>query len=126
MKEDNIDLVLFGAASDLSRRKLLPALMHLEHSELLSPDLRILTLSRENMSTEHFMAGQEQTLKAYLGEQRWSEALWQRFCQRVDYVSVQFTDVTQYAALSQKLSSERVAIFTSRPHRVCSKSFAKI
>ena len=85
--------------------------MHLEHSELLSPDLRILALSRENMSTEHFMAGQEQTLKAYLGEQRWSEALWQRFCQRVDYVSVQFTDVTQYAALSQKLSSERVAIF---------------
>ena len=87
MKDDNIDLVLFGAAGDLSRRKLLPALMHLDFSGLLAPDLRILALSREDMSTEQFMAGQEQTLKAYLGEQRWSPELWQRFCGRVDYVS---------------------------------------
>ena len=77
MKDDNIDLVLFGAAGDLSRRKLLPALMHLDFSGLLAPDLRILALSREDMSTEQFMAGQEQTLKAYLGEQRWSQELWQ-------------------------------------------------
>ena len=103
MKDNHIDLVLFGAAGDLSRRKLLPALMHLDYSELLSPDLRILALSREDISTDQFMAGQEQTLKAYLGEQRWSEGLWQRFCQRVDYVSVQFTDISQYAALSQQL-----------------------
>ena len=75
MKDDNIDLVLFGAAGDLSRRKLLPALMHLDFSGLLAPDLRILALSREDMSTEQFMSGQEQTLKAYLGEQRWSQEL---------------------------------------------------
>lgn len=111
MKDNHIDLVLFGAAGDLSRRKLLPALMHLDYSELLSPDLRILALSREDISTDQFMAGQEQTLKAYLGEQRWSEGLWQRFCQRVDYVSVQFTDISQYAALSQQLKPERVAVF---------------
>ena len=67
------------------RRKLLPALMHLDFSGLLAPDLRILALSREDMSTEQFMAGQEQTLKAYLGEQRWSPELG-RFCGRVDYV----------------------------------------
>jgi glucose-6-phosphate 1-dehydrogenase len=111
VKDNHIDLVLFGAAGDLSRRKLLPALMHLDYSELLSPDLRILALSREDISTDQFMAGQEQTLKAYLGEQRWSEGLWQRFCQRVDYVSVQFTDISQYAALSQQLKPERVAVF---------------
>ena len=86
-----------------------------DFSGLLAPDLRILALSREDMSTEQFMAGQEQTLKAYLGEQRWSPELWQRFCGRVDYVSVQLTDVSQYASLSQRLSSERVAVFTATP-----------
>ena len=47
MRSEPIDLVLFGAGGDLARRKLLPALMHLEFDELLPEKLRILALSRE-------------------------------------------------------------------------------
>ena len=111
MQDDSVDLVLFGAAGDLSRRKLLPALMHLDYSGLLPENLRILALSREDMSSEQFMAGQEQSLQAYLGEARWSDVLWERFSRRVEYVSLQFTEVEQYAALKQRLTPARVAIF---------------
>jgi glucose-6-phosphate 1-dehydrogenase len=83
VQDDSVDLVLFGAAGDLSRRKLLPALMHLDYSGLLPENLRILALSREDMSSEQFMAGQEQSLQAYLGEARWSDVLWERFSRRV-------------------------------------------
>lgn len=61
MQGESVDLVLFGAAGDLSRRKLLPALMHLDFSGLLPDNLRILALSREDMSSEQFMVGQEQS-----------------------------------------------------------------
>jgi glucose-6-phosphate 1-dehydrogenase len=69
MQSDGIDLILFGAAGDLSRRKLLPALMHLDNNGLLPQDLRILALSREQMTTEQFMAGQQPTLHSYIGAQ---------------------------------------------------------
>lgn len=111
MQDDCVDLVLFGAAGDLSRRKLLPALMHLDFSGLLPEKLRILGLSREEMTSAQFMAGQEQTLQAYLGERRWSAALWQKFAERVEYVSLQFTDLQQYAALEAQLEPTRVTIF---------------
>ena len=111
MQSDGIDLILFGAAGDLSRRKLLPALMQLDNNGLLPQDLRILALSRERMTTEQFMAGQQPTLQSYIGAQRWSQALWERFCQRVHYVAVQFTQVNQFAHLKSQLQAQRIAVF---------------
>ena len=64
MQSEPIDLVLFGAGGDLARRKLLPALMHLEFDELLPEKLRILALSREKTNLENFMTGQKATLQA--------------------------------------------------------------
>ena len=111
MQSELIDLVLFGAGGDLARRKLLPALMHLEFDELLPEKLRILALSREETNVENFMAGQKATLQAYLGEQRWSKALWETFCQRIYYVRVEFTEVDQYEALHQELDHAHTSIF---------------
>ena len=45
----NIDLVIFGARGDLSRRKLLPALYQLDKSGLLSDSTRIAAVARENI-----------------------------------------------------------------------------
>jgi len=111
VQDEFVDLVLFGAGGDLSRRKLLPALMHLDFSGLLPKNLIILALSREDMSSQQFMLGQQQSLQAYVGEARWSDALWDRFSQRLDYVSLQFADVQQYTRLKQHLDPARVTIF---------------
>ena len=42
-----IDLIIFGATGDLSARKLFPALFHLDMSGLLTSDLRIAAVARQ-------------------------------------------------------------------------------
>ena len=46
-------VVIFGANGDLARRKLLPALYHLEAEGLMPEDYRIIGNSRSEMSTQH-------------------------------------------------------------------------
>ena len=46
---NNIDLVVFGARGDLSKRKLFPALYQLDKSGLLSDSVRIAGVAREDM-----------------------------------------------------------------------------
>src|ERR1700723_2077834 len=43
-------VVIFGASGDLTKRKLLPALFHLEQSGLLPPQLRIVGVARRDLS----------------------------------------------------------------------------
>ena len=47
-------VVLFGATGDLSKRKLLPGLMHLLQSGLMD-DLRVVATSLEELSHEEFL-----------------------------------------------------------------------
>ena len=48
-------IVLFGAAGDLARRKLLPGLAYLVVSDL-APDIRVVGTSLEEMGNEEFRA----------------------------------------------------------------------
>src|SRR4051812_49968075 len=47
-------IVLFGALGDLSRRKLLPGLFHLEKAGLMPADYRIVGTSRRGGSADAF------------------------------------------------------------------------
>ena len=49
MSSSKIDLVLFGARGDLSRRKLFPALYQLDKADLLSDDTRIAAVARQEL-----------------------------------------------------------------------------
>ena len=48
-------IVLFGATGDLSRRKLIPGLLHLTHAGLM-PDYRIVGTSLQTMNDDEFRA----------------------------------------------------------------------
>ena len=50
----DIDLALFGALGDLSRRKLFPALYQLDREGLLHDDTRLLGLARQDIDQEAF------------------------------------------------------------------------
>ena len=52
---NNIDLVVFGARGDLSKRKLFPALYQLDKSSLLSDSMRIAGVAREDMDSVSFI-----------------------------------------------------------------------
>jgi len=50
-------LIVFGVTGDLSRRKILPALLGLERARLLPEGFRVLGLSRKSMSADELLNG---------------------------------------------------------------------
>ena len=74
MSGSKIDLVLFGARGDLSRRKLFPALYQLDKADLLSDDTRIAAVARQELETKDFVEQIGEILKTNLGDD-WEDAI---------------------------------------------------
>ena len=78
-------VVLFGATGDLSRRKLLPGLFHLDRAGHLS-DCRIVGTSLEAISDAGFRALARDACEKF-GRGRLTEKDWDKFERRLSYVS---------------------------------------
>ncbi len=50
-------MVIFGAAGDLTKRKLIPALCNLARGHLLPEEFAVVGVSRAPLSTEEFLLG---------------------------------------------------------------------
>lgn len=77
-------VVLFGAAGDLSRRKLLPGLFHLDRAGHLS-DCRIVGTSLESIDTQEFRRLAREACEKF-GRGGIDEEDWHRFERRLSYV----------------------------------------
>jgi glucose-6-phosphate 1-dehydrogenase len=73
-------IILFGALGDLSRRKLLPGLFHLDHAGLMPSDYRILGTSRRGGSVNQF----REIARKAIGDEAAGDG-WQRFAQRLAF-----------------------------------------
>jgi glucose-6-phosphate 1-dehydrogenase len=71
-------IVLFGALGDLSRRKLLPGLFHLEQATLMPADYRIIGTSRRGGSVDEFRAVAQRAV-----EDEAEGDHWERFAERL-------------------------------------------
>lgn len=78
-------VVLFGATGDLSRRKLLPGLFHLDRAGHLS-DCRIVGTSPEEMTNAGFRRLARESCESF-GRGRVEEDDWDRFERRLSWVS---------------------------------------
>ncbi len=99
---DPCTMVIFGAAGDLTRRKLLPALYNLATDNLLSREFAIVGLAREQMTTEQFREKFAQDIKQF-ATGALSEDLTDWFSRRLHYVSGEFGDPASYAKLKEIL-----------------------
>lgn len=86
-----VDLVIFGASGDLTRRKVLPALTGLEHRGALPRELRVIGAGRSQLTSEEF--------------QKRVEAA------PAEWVRLDYADPKSYEALKQRLDPSRTAIF---------------
>ncbi len=77
-------VVLFGATGDLARRKLLPGLTHLSLSAL-TPDIRVVATSLEDLTTEDFREFAHQAVTEF-STRKLDEAQWDTFANRLQYV----------------------------------------
>jgi len=80
-----LDIVLFGGAGDLSLRKLLPALYHLFRDGKMPDHSRIIALARSKMDRADFLSLVREKLALYLGDQYFSEQVWQDFSALLEY-----------------------------------------
>src|SRR6202163_4352348 len=94
-------MVLFGAAGDLTKRKLIPALFNLVKANLLPRDFAVLGVSVDDLTLEQFRTQVTGFLPA--GD-RGTEAL-EWFTQRLYYQRGEFGDPNTYSTVVARLSA---------------------
>jgi len=110
MSSSKIDLVIFGARGDLSRRKLFPALFQLDKAELLGDTVRIAAVARQELDSATFIEQIGDILKTNLGDD-WDKTVWARFKKRIDYIRIEFSEKEQFNALREWSDKDRTLIF---------------
>lgn len=100
---DPCAIVIFGAAGDLTRRKLVPALLNLSSYGLLPRDFAIVGVARKEISNEAFREQQTRDIHEFCPAQV-DESAWAQFRERLYYVAGEFGDSGVYAKLAGVLA----------------------
>src|SRR5947209_2008605 len=93
-------MVVFGAAGDLTKRKLAPALYNLAKENLLSTNFAVVGVSIDELSEDVF---REQITQFLETEDHGSDA-WRWFNERLDYERGDFADQHTYERLATRLT----------------------
>ncbi|MEA3374642.1 MAG: glucose-6-phosphate dehydrogenase, partial [Chloroflexota bacterium] len=99
-------IVIFGASGDLTHRKLVPALHTLACRQLLSPDTRVIGVSRSDYSNEAFREGLYQGIVDYSRAASGPDnvcQLWTEFSGNYTYVSGDLSEIETYRRLGERL-----------------------
>jgi glucose-6-phosphate 1-dehydrogenase len=94
-------MVIFGAAGDLTKRLLIPALYNLARNKLLAKEFAIVGLARAQMNNEEFRAKLSQESQDFVPDL--DKETWDNLIQRIHYVSGNFDDENAYQRLSDQL-----------------------
>jgi len=89
-------VVILGAGGDLTRRKLLPSLLHLLGDGLLHEATRIIGVGRTPMSDEAFREATREALSP-------DAALWARFAPRLSWIAGDLAMPSTYQAIEEQL-----------------------
>src|SRR5216683_2529940 len=102
-------MVIFGAAGDLTKRKLIPALYNLKHANLLSDNFAVIGVARAEMQTEEFRQRLTDEMTDFANETVEADA-WKWLEDRLYYLSGDFKDAqtfTELKTLLEKIDEER-------------------
>ena len=96
-------LVIFGAAGDLTKRKLIPALYNLHRNDLLPDEFAVIGLARAEMDDDEFRRRQRDDMDEFATE-KVDDAVWDWLAQRLFYLSGDFNDTATFAQLKSALA----------------------
>src|SRR5260370_16703320 len=91
-------MVIFGAAGDLTKRKLIPALYNLKHANLLSDNFAVIGVARAEMKTEEFRRRLTDEMTEFANEKVEADA-WKWLEDRLYYLSGDFKDAQTFTEL---------------------------
>ncbi len=118
-RADPCTVVIFGAAGDLTRRKLLPALYQLAREDLLANDFRVLGVSRETIGDDGFRTlmrtavGQSDEIDGGV-----DDASWNSLAGKLHYVAGDLTAPATYADVRRKLEELERGLPPERANRL--------
>src|SRR2546422_1324241 len=104
-------MVIFGAAGDLTKRKLIPALYNLKKGDLLSDNFAVIGVARAELNDEEFRRRLRDDMKDFATD-KVDEKVWKWLEERLYYLSGNFTDdqtFTRLRELLEKTDQERQA-----------------
>jgi glucose-6-phosphate 1-dehydrogenase len=101
MALQDFDLVLFGGSGDLSMRKLLPAMYSRDMCNDLPPTARVVCVGRNDWTPLEFIAAIETNARPHI--KKFDQKVWEKFLERIVYVSLNATDVSTYGKLVETL-----------------------
>jgi len=101
---DPTNIVIFGAAGDLSKRKLMPALMRMFCCELIHRDSRILGVLR-NRSKAQWIEQLREGFEENAPDRLVDESKWKKFVNHLEIVEGSLDDETTYQCLSDSLQT---------------------
>jgi glucose-6-phosphate 1-dehydrogenase len=102
-------MVIFGAAGDLTKRKLIPALYNLRKSNLLSDNFAVIGVARAVMNDDEFRQRLNDEMREFATEDI-EPKVWQWLEERLYYLSGDFDDEQTFATLKEmtaRIDSER-------------------
>ena len=102
MTDSGCTLVILGASGDLTRRKLLPSLLHLQQDGLLPDRTTILGVGRTAQGDEDF----REEIRAALAP---DPQAWARFGPRLGWIGGDLKDPATYRAIHHRLTAEEQA-----------------
>ncbi len=104
-------MVIFGAAGDLTKRLLIPALYNLARTELLPADFALIGVDRLDMSDTAYRQHLTDAVRAFASDKHYSQALdeshWAELLKRISYLQGDFGDALAYGRLREKLVAVR-------------------
>jgi glucose-6-phosphate 1-dehydrogenase len=107
-RADPCSFVIFGAAGDLTKRLLLPALYNLGAGQLLPEGFAVLGVARADMSDDEFRGHMTDALKEFAGNKIHRDTL-DGLIARCRYVRGDFDDPSTYARLKAELAKVKRA-----------------
>src|SRR6202790_2718158 len=96
-------MVIFGASGDLTKRKLIPALINLAQEGLLSQQFAIVGFAFDQMNTDSFRSLLNEEIKKF-EDHPVDPKLWQWFLDRIYYVQGDFKDPAAYQRLKDQIA----------------------
>ncbi len=110
-------MVIFGASGDLTKRKLLPALYNLAVANQLPEQFSVVGYGRSRMSDQEFRERMGKAAVEFSRTGLKNQAAWEKFAQRLYYVSGDYQEAEGYHRLQDSLAQiER--LHTSRGGRI--------
>jgi glucose-6-phosphate 1-dehydrogenase len=98
-------IVIFGARSDLTRRKLIPALYNLHLDGWLPDQFAIIGVNRSATTLEEFRSSLRSGVDEFSRRGSTDTSTWESFAERIAFLSLNFDDPVGYKTLSDQISA---------------------